>query len=266
MNQSVQMVISVPRKMATTDINPHLVLSRKEIIQTLQTGEIEILGQPLAGSNSTLFVSCKLGDIELNAIYKPERGEMPLWDFPLHTLIRREVAAYTISLLIGWDFVPPTVLRTQNSPFGLGSLQLFIPHNPAINYFNLPVRNTILLQKIALFDIIINNADRKGGHLLWGENGKIWLIDHGVCFHSEYKLRTVIWDFANHAIQEPLINDLKKLIFELKSKRLSLARKIYSLLSSVEIDMIIQRAETLTKTKIFPAPDQDRRPYPWPLI
>ncbi len=266
MNQSIRMVISVQKKMDITDINTILGLDQKTIIHALQKGEIDILGQPLAGSNSTLFVACKLNEILLNAIYKPEQGEMPLWDFPLHTLTRREVAAYLISLLLGWNFVPPTVLRSQNSPYGSGSLQLFIPHNAAINYFNLPERNIGTLQKIALFDFIINNADRKGGHLLWDETGKIWLIDHGVCFHSEYKLRTIIWEFANQPIPENLLQNLAELINKLTEERLSVVKKFNKLLSSIEIQMVIRRAEILCNAKVFPAPDQDRRPYPWPLI
>ncbi len=266
MNLSIRMVISVLKKMDITDINTILGFDQKTIIHALQTGEIDILGQPLAGSNSTLFVACTLKEILLNAIYKPERGEMPLWDFPSHTLIRREVAAYLISLLLGWNFVPPTVLRSQTSPYGIGSLQLFIPHNAAINYFNLPERNLDTLQKIALFDLIINNADRKGGHLLWDETGKIWLIDHGVCFHSEYKVRTVIWEFANQPIPENLLLDITGMINKLTEERLSMVKKFNKLLSSVEIQMVILRAQLLCNTKVFPNPDQDRRPYPWPLI
>ncbi len=252
--------------MDTANININIPIDRKNIIQTLQSGKIEILGQPLAGSNSTLFVSTTLKDTQVYAIYKPEKGEQPLWDFPLNTLTKRELAAYLISLLTGWNFVPPTVIRNQNAPYGKGSLQLFIPHNPQINYFNLPVRDVLTLQKIVLFDIVINNADRKAGHLLYDDKGKIWLIDHGVCFHTDFKLRTVIWEFANIPIPDALISDLENLIEILSTNKLKIAGKMKNILTTSEIFMIIKRTEQLVVNGTFPQPDQDRRPYPWPLV
>lgn len=252
--------------MDTANINITTSIDRKKIIYTLQSGNIEILGQPLAGSNSTLFVSSTWKENQVFAIYKPEKGAQPLWDFPLNTLTKRELAAYLISLLLDWNFVPPTVLRNQNAPYGKGSLQLFIAHNPQINYFNLPIRDELKLQKIALFDIVINNADRKAGHLLYDENGNIWLIDHGLCFHTDFKLRTVIWEFANMPIPDILISDLNKLVEILKTSKLKIANKMRDVLSTAEIYMVISRIERLIESGVFPQPDQNRRPYPWPLI
>lgn len=252
--------------MDTTGTSPYSLLDRKTIIQTLQIGKLEVVGQPLAGSNSTLLVSCRMDEILLYAIYKPERGEMPLWDFPPNTLTKRETAAYLISVISGWDQVPPTILRSTTTPYGRGSFQLFIPHDPKINFFNLPDPDPLTLMKIAAFDILINNADRKGGHFILDEGGKIWLIDHGVCFHEEYKLRTVNWLFAGKPIPTEIIADIQKLIMELNNPVLRITNKLPLLLSSAEIFMLIQRAEQIVHSAFFPDADQDRRPYPWPLI
>lgn len=266
MNPLNPVVISVPKKMDTTGINPIHLIDRKTIIQTLQTGKVEVVGQPLAGSNSTLLVSCKNNEISLFAIYKPERGEMPLWDFPRNSLTKRETAAYLASLLLGWHQVPPTILRSHATPYGRGSFQLFIHHDPKINFFNLPSPDPDALMKAALFDIIINNADRKGGHFLVDENKKIWLIDHGVCFHEEYKLRTVNWLFAGQPIPAPLLQALEAFSLQLKQPTLKITSKFILLLSSSELFMLIKRTDQLIQSAVFPAPDQDRRTYPWPLI
>ena len=255
------------KKMDITSINPTINSNLKLVINLLQFGKIEVIGQSLIGSNDTLFVKTTFGDESLHAIYKPERGEQPLWDFPLNSLSKREVSAFIISHLIGWNFVPPTIYKTSNAPFGKGSLQLFIPHNPRITFFNLLNRDVRTIQKIVIFDTIINNADRKGGHIIQDENGKIWLIDHGLCFHPEYKLRTVIWDFADQKIPDELLNEIQKFLIILKNENLLLVYKLKKYLSSVEFFMIIKRSEELLNTATFPAiGNRESRPYPWPLI
>jgi len=143
-------------------------------------------------------------------VYKPQKGEMPLWDFPEESLAARESAAYLVSEALGWELVPPTIMR-PDGPFGPGSYQYFIPHDPEQHYFTFDEAIHKRLRPTALFDLIINNADRKGGHILLGEDGHIWLIDHGLCFHAQPKLRTVIWDFSGQPIESPLLDSLQTL-------------------------------------------------------
>src|SRR5712691_10814787 len=148
------------------------------------------------------------------AVYKPRDGETPLWDFPEGTLCRREVAAYVLSRSLGWPSIPPTVLR--EGPHGPGSVQQFIRFDPTEHFFTLRETRLDDFRAVAAFDVVVNNADRKGGHCLLGEDGTIWLIDHGVCFAVEPKLRTVIWDFAGDPLPESLCRDLGRLEQELE--------------------------------------------------
>jgi len=261
------MGIFAPKKMDIISINPLNLAKIKLVTKILQFGKIEIIGQPLIGSNNTLFVKVIHENDSLHAIYKPERGEQPLWDFPLNSLSKREISAFIISHLIGWNLVPPTVYRTFDTPFGKGSLQLFIPHDPRINFFNLLSKDTRTIQQIVIFDTIINNADRKGGHIIQDQNGKIWLIDHGLCFHQDYKLRTVIWDYANQKIPSELLIDLQMLFEIIKNEKLQFVQKLKIFISSTEYFMIIKRTEELMKTGVFPViKNNESRPYPWPLI
>jgi hypothetical protein len=252
--------------MDTLSINPLIREDLRLIIQTLQFGDIQVIGQPLVGSNATLLVSCKLDELSLHAIYKPNRGEQPLWDFPRNSLAKRETAAFIVSTLLGWNFVPPTVFRVHNPPYGTGSLQLYIPHNPRINFFNQPLKDEKTIKIIVLFDIVINNADRKAGHIIFDENGKCWLIDHGLSFHQDPKLRTVIWEYANTQIPDDLLKDLHKLLLLLRAEETRLVKKMHKLLSSAELFMLMKRIEKLLETGTFPTFKQDQRPYPWPLI
>ena len=177
-------------------------------MHTLTTGAIEVSGQFVWGSNYTFLVKVGPEDDGFHAVYKPSEGERPLWDFPPQTLAQREVAAYLTSKALGWDLVPPTVLRADG-PGGGGSLQLFVEADPERHYFTFSETDKTRLRPAALFDVVINNADRKGGHVILGDNNHIWLIDHGVCFHEDYKLRTVIWDFAGEEIPSELLRDLE---------------------------------------------------------
>ncbi len=240
---------------------PHL-----SAIQVLQLGEIQLVGQVVIGSNVTLLVRVSHQEHSVQAIYKPSRGERPLWDFPSYSLSKREVAAFVVSRLLAWDLVPPTIYRQNDAPYGAGSLQLFVPHDPAIHYFNLPFKPDDLLQKITLFDYCINNADRKGGHILLDELNKVWLIDHGLCFSKEFKLRTVIWDFAGQKIPDPLITDLQTFYRKLLSNRHPLLIKLRKLITTDEADALVNRTLELINHPQFPKPDETRRSYPWPMI
>jgi len=196
----------------------------------------------------------------VQAVYKPHRGEQSLWDFP-DGLFRREVAAYRLSEALGWGVVPPTVVR-EDAPFGPGSVQLFIAADYEEHYFTLLEeggREDELLVFCA-FDIVANNADRKGGHVLHGSDGRLWGIDHGLCFHVQHKLRTVIWDFAGEEVPPHVVADLERFVTDGPPDDLA------ELLSDVERGAMVRRAERLADTGVFPEPEGDRPPYPWPLV
>jgi len=179
-------------------------------ITTLEQGTITVRGEFLWGSNYTFLVEIKHQDVEVSGVYKPNKGERPLWDFPTATLSRREVAAYLVSQALGWDLVPPTVYR-EKGPLGSGSLQLYIEHDPEYHYFNFTEQDRQRLRPVVLFDLLINNADRKGSHILKDNEERLWLIDHGVCFHVEDKLRTVVWDFVGETVPDALCANISHL-------------------------------------------------------
>ena len=201
---------------------------------------------------------------DLNAIYKPQAGDTPLWDFPQGTLYKREVAAYELSLLLGWEFVPPTVVR--NGPEGIGSVQLFIPHDQSSHFFEQREQKSLItqLKQICVFDALSNNADRKGGHCLLDNQEQIWGIDHGLCFHSQNKLRTVIWDWSNELIPDNLLADIQK-AHQAITDNAKDSRLLYEMLDETEIEALLNRAETLLAQGRYPFPSLDS-PYPWPLI
>ena len=177
----------------------------------LSLGEMEVIGRMPNSSNATLLVQVTHGDTETQAIYKPGKGERPLWDFP-PGLYRREVAAYELSRALGWDQVPCTVLR--DGPYDEGSVQLFVEFDPQQHYFTIHEEREDLhdeLRRMAVFDIIANNTDRKGGHVLLGTDGHVWGIDHGVCFSDDFKLRTVIWEFAGEDIPDDVLAPVESL-------------------------------------------------------
>ena len=179
--------------------------------ELLRRGEIEVKGRMPWSSNGTYLVHLCLGDEEGAAIYKPHRGERPLWDYP-SGLYRREVAVYEVSEALGWGLVPETVVR-DDGPFGPGSLQRFVAAHFEEHYFTLLERPELhdALRTMCLFDLIVNNGDRKSGHCLLGEDGRIWGIDHGLCLHEEPKLRTVIWDFAGQPVPAERLDDVARL-------------------------------------------------------
>ncbi len=235
------------------------------ILEALQKGTFDLEGQFIYGSNCTFMVNCHFEGDTFKAVYKPTRGERPLWDFPSQTLSRREVAAYLISEALGWSLVPPTVYRLEESPMGPGAVQLFIEHDPDHHYFNFTEQERQYLPVVMLFDLLINNADRKAGHLLIDPVGALWLIDHGLCFHVEDKLRTVIWDFAGEPIPTGLLSDLDRLVFQLDNNEGLKAALAIHLLPD-EIQAMRTRTSDLLNLGAFPLPPEDRRAYPWPLV
>lgn len=232
------------------------------ILTLLSRGALELKGQFTWGSNFTFLVQLTDGGQTCAAVYKPARGERPLWDFPEGTLAQREVAAYRVSRALGWDLVPPTVLR-PDGPAGPGSLQLFVDVDPERHYFTFSAPEKQRLRPVAVFDLLINNADRKGGHVLLGDRGQVWLIDHGVCFHPEDKLRTVIWDFVGEPIPRELLAAVRRLRSCLDGD--DLRQELAGLLTADEIDALRGRADRLLRSKRFPPPGAGR-PYPWPLV
>ena len=237
----------------------------KTILTALEKGDLTLLGQFGAGSNETFLAAIRHPEFEGRVVYKPEAGEQPLWDFPPHTLSRREVAAFLVSEALGWELVPPTVYR-KNAPLGKGSVQLFLEHDPDYHYFSFRPEHIARLQPVAIFDVIINNADRKGGHILVDANDHLWLIDHGVCFHREEKLRSVIWNFAGQPLPDNLCADLSRLAERLEKPQDQLREDLQKLLSKEEVQALAQRTRRLLEAGIFPIPSQNRRPYPWPPI
>lgn len=233
------------------------------VIQLLEQGEIETEGLLPWGSNYTFLVRvCHDSEIN-NAVYKPRKGERPLWDFARGTLCQRERAAYLISEALNWELVPPTVIRS--GPHGPGSLQLFIEHDPEQHYFTFEGRYRPQLQRVCLFDILINNADRKSGHVLLGEEERLWAIDHGVCFHADNKLRTVIWEFAAEPVPSELLSDLSNLLTRLSDRSDPLVSELGNLLSEVEIKALADRVRKLIRMANFPEPGPGRH-YPWPPV
>lgn len=236
----------------------------KGLLTALEQGQITIQGEFLWGSNYTFLVQVEHEGQTLKAVYKPTRGERPLWDFPKASLARREVAAFLVSEVLGWNLVPPTVYRRQ-APIGPGSLQLYVEHDPEYHYFNFSQVDRQRLRPVALFDLLINNADRKGSHLLIDENRHLWLIDHGICFHREEKLRTVIWDFSGEEIPVDLYADLGRLCQELSADS-EFVKNLRAYLNQDEIAALAARAQNLLASGRFPDPHPNRRPYPWPPV
>lgn len=233
-------------------------------LEALSAAHIELTGQFVLGSNYTFLASLCYTGVILEAVYKPLRGEMPLWDFPEDTLAGREVAAYELSEALGWELVPPTVIR-DDGPFGRGSLQLYIPHDMRQTYFTMDAHTRQRLRPAATFDLLTNNADRKGSHILLEQGGHIWLIDHGLCFNAHPKLRTVIWDFSGEAIPEALLADIDALLPMLE-KGADLRARLRAHLSTGEISALVARARHILRLPVFPEPDPKHRPYPWPLV
>jgi hypothetical protein len=209
-------------------------------------------------SNATFLVECTLEDASTLAIYKPRRGERPLWDFP-RGLFEREIAAYHLSEALGWGLVPLTLAR--EGPYGEGSLQLFIHADFEQHYFTLheDPKHRDRLERICAFDLITNNADRKSGHCLLGPEGAIYAIDNGLCFHVEPKLRTVIWDFGGEPIADALLADLRRLV------RKRLPTSVTARIARDEQAALLARTRALIEMGRFPG-GASGYDYPWPVV
>ncbi len=230
-----------------------------ELRSVMATGAIEVLGRMPWSSNATLLVECSLDGRTVRAIYKPHAGERPLWDFP-DGLWRREVAAYELSRALGWDLVPLTIAR-DDAPHGVGSLQEFVDADFEQHYFTLLEDESFHAQfrRLAAFDFVANNTDRKGGHCLVDADGHVWAIDNGLSFHADYKLRTVIWEFGGEAIAEDDLADLERLVGE------GLSDELAALLGPFERDAVVARARALLRDGVLPVDATGHR-YPWPLV
>lgn len=231
-----------------------------ELTTLLERGDIDVQGRMPWSSNGTFLVTVSGDGQEVPAIYKPAAAERPLWDFP-GGLYRREVAAYELGARLGWPLVPETVLR-GSGPFGEGSLQRFVAADFTQHYFTLleDEAHHRALRRMAVFDVVANNADRKGGHCLVDGDGRLWGIDHGLCFHaSPGKLRTVIWDFAGDDVGPDLVDDLRRVDCDGPGEALA------ALLGPSELDALSRRVRRLVRQPVLPAPTNDH-PYPWPLV
>ena len=237
-----------------------------QLSTALQCGDYKIKGQFTLGSNYTFLVTVNHEGKYYPAVYKPLRGEQPLWDFPENTLAGREVAAYLVSESLGFHFVPFTTLR-DDGPYGAGSLQQFIEYDPEYHYFNFTEEDRQLLKPVVLFDLLCNNADRKGGHVFFeNDTHKLYAIDHGICFHEDDKLRTVLWDFSGKKIPEELLSRLSPILRRAQDDGRSLLTNLEPYLNPREISALCARAESIIKRGLFPRQPRDRRAMPWPPL
>ena len=250
-----------PPERRIEDADPRPDRDDAEAIVLLERGSLEVLGMLPRASNFTFLARVRHDEDQMLAVYKPRSGEAPLWDFEEGTLAAREVAAYVVADGLGWPWVPPTVLR--DGPQGPGSVQRFVAFDPSQHFLTMQRDHADEFRRIALFDVVANNADRKSGHCLLAEDGRIFVVDHGVTFHVEPKLRTVIWDFVDEQIPEPLLEDLRGLEPNLATG--PFRERLQTLLTGAEIDAIARRVSELLRSGRFPEPGPGR-PYPWPVV
>ena len=257
--------MSVTRVYTARALDEPVCLPVDDAIAVLEEGEMdEEVGLMRWGSNYTFLVNLVRDGVRLMAIYKPRRGECPLWDFPDGTLCNRETAAYLTSKALGWNLVPPTLLRAGTR--GVGSVQLFIDHDPEEHYYTFEKPGLLpQLERMAIFDAIVNNADRKGGHCLVDEDGQLWGIDHGLTFNASEKLRTVIWDFAGMPISPAILADLRLLCGRLGVADEAYTRRMAELLSPIETRMLEYRVDRLLADGVFPQPGAGPN-RPWPAV
>ncbi len=246
-----------PRQKKNIKSNP------ADALTLLSTGAVEVIGLVPWSSNYTFLVKIKNDTDETLAIYKPARGERPLWDFPTGSLAKRECAAYLVSAALGWPNIPPTILR--DGPEGEGAVQMFIDAVAKEHFFTLRDSHREEMKKIAVFDAIANNTDRKGGHILLGKDERIWCIDHGVTFHEYPKLRTVIWDFVGENISPSLVGDIKRFRNCLKHDD-AFKSELKRLLCREEISALSDRVDALIEAGIYPDPPEDWPHVPWPPV
>jgi uncharacterized repeat protein (TIGR03843 family) len=238
-----------------------LELTPAELRAALESADLEVVGRMRYSSNATFLVEAKIDGVELAAIYKPRRGERPLWDFRQGTLCQREVAAFELSDALGWDIVPLTILR--DGPLGVGAVQRFVDHDPDEHFFTLRDEHEDRFREFACYDVLVNNTDRKGGHCLHDQvNDVIVGIDHGLTFHEDWKLRTVIWDFAGEQLPPAAADDVCRVVADLGSG--ALGARLGALLDPDELDAVVRRAQGMLDRGL-PLPD-DWHSTPWPLV
>ena len=257
--------MSVKRVYTARALDEPVCIPLQEAINIIQDGDMDDeVGLMRWGSNYTFLVNIVRADIRVMAIYKPRQGERPLWDFPDGTLCNRETAAYLTSKALGWGLVPPTFLRDGTR--GIGSVQLFIDHDPEVHYYTFDKASLgQQLERMAIFDAIANNADRKGGHCLVDLDLRLWGIDHGLTFNASEKLRTVIWDFAGMPIPAAILADLADLGARLADEADDYCRGMRGLLSGIELRMLRLRVEHLLDSGVFPLPGPGPN-RPWPAV
>jgi uncharacterized repeat protein (TIGR03843 family) len=276
-------------------------LPDETILDVLARGELDVVGRIVDASNATLLVSVTLDGVQGRGVYKPVAGERPLWDFPSRTLARREVAAYVLSAATGWDVVPPTVLR--EGPFGLGSVQWWVDGGevdedgdpvvaePGAGLIDVTSRETVpdgwlhvidaedydgrrvclvhadddALRHMAVFDVIANNADRKGGHVLRDVRGKVFGVDHGLTFNTDDKLRTVLWGWAGRRLPEQAVETLTTMDADLDDAG-PLREALAPLLARSEIERTRERIADLLAKGRYPRPGRGRPMIPWPAF
>ncbi|HEY8532893.1 MAG TPA: SCO1664 family protein [Micromonospora sp.] len=265
-----------------------LLLDEADALQVLQHGELELEGRLANASNTTLRAVLTLDGVTARCVYKPIRGERPLWDFPDGTLAGREVAAYLVSQAAGWQVVPPTVLR--DGPFGPGACQLWIDEpataEPLVGFvpaaelpdswfpiaaaqgddgraYALAHADDPRLARIAVFDAVVNNADRKGGHLVRGPDERVYGVDHGVCFHVDEKLRTVLWGWIRRPLPEEETERLRRLVSLLEG---DLGERLSAHVTVAEVRQVGVRVRRLLETGVFPEPSPTWPAVPWPPI
>lgn len=234
-------------------------LPADELEELLAGGDLEIEGRMADSSNVTLLVTARDGERQHRAIYKPHRGERPLWDFPAG-LYQREVAAYRLAHALGWAVVPPTAIG--QGPLGEGSVQAFVDAHFEHHYFSLREEGSFDddLKRICTFDLLANNTDRKSGHCLLGRDGRVYAIDNGLSFHHQWKLRTVMWDYVGEPIPAELIADIEACLER------DVPVELCALLDPFEVDALRTRMRALVADPVFPDDDTGGRRWPWPLV
>jgi hypothetical protein len=251
---------SAPEPVALAPSVPVSAIGEAGALQLLEHGELEVLGRMVAASNATLYCAVTLDGVTAACVHKPVAGERPLWDFPDGTLAAREVAAYRVSAATGWDLVPPTVLR--NGPWGTGMCQLWVDVDTECDLVGLLRGDDERVRRMAVFDAVVNNADRKGGHVLPTPEGHLYGIDHGVCFAVPDKLRTLLWRWAGLPLPADATDVLAGLTARWESR---IAGELSDLLAAEELTATRRRIAVLLRSGVHPSPREDGRPaVPWP--
>jgi uncharacterized repeat protein (TIGR03843 family) len=235
------------------------VLDVPDALRLLRDGTLDVEGRLYDASNATLFCTVTLDGVTTACVHKPVAGERPLWDFPDGTLAAREVAAYVVSEALGWDIVPPTVMR--DGPFGVGMCQLWIDIDETVDVAALARGDHPQLRRMAVYDAVVNNADRKGGHLLPTVDGHVFGVDHGVCFSIDDKLRTILWRWRGKRLTDEAIDALSGLRAQLEG---DLGAQLRALLDRDEVGATVMRVDRLLATCRHPLPSDDWPPVPWP--